>query len=136
MLPHWWVPQFLAPVGALLFSSINPMTDNASVSLYSVGPAAAADTIQQRSSSSSRKASTTGRNGLELLAITEDQWGSYLVDPATLKTIKQVRCCLVASSVHQGIKQVTQPASPLCAPCWADMHAMLHAVYLCGVWSC
>jgi hypothetical protein len=95
--------QALAPFAALvpepllkllpsaLIPTIPPMTDNACVSVLSVGPAAAAATMQQRSqTSSSSGMSEQQQRALQLLAITEDPFGSYLVDPDTLDTVKQV----------------------------------------------
>jgi hypothetical protein len=107
LLPGWalrLLPSALTP-------TIPPMTDNACVSVLTVGPVAGSPARQQRSATSGSQeketSSATGINdsssngmayqqqqqqqrALQLLAITEDRFGSYLVDPDTLDTVKQV----------------------------------------------
>lgn len=95
--------QMLAPFGALLSRRLlTPMTDNACVSIHAVGPAAAHSnsngaTVAVTNSSSSSKSGVdelSADEQLQLMAITEDPWGSYLVHPDTLETLKQVGCCV------------------------------------------
>jgi uncharacterized membrane protein len=110
LIPGW----ALRLLPAALTPTIPPMTDNACVSVLTVGSAAAAATRKQRSATTGkekgRTSTTTGvidssssngtskqqqqrlqqQRALELLAITEDPFGSYLVDPDTLDTVKQV----------------------------------------------
>jgi hypothetical protein len=83
------------------------MTDNACVSIHAVGPAAAHSnsngaTCPTTSAGNNRSSSSGGGGGVgggsrvvagdqvELLAITEDPWGSYIMDPETLETLEQV----------------------------------------------
>lgn len=102
--------KMLAPFGSLLSRRfpLTPMTDNACVSIHAIGPAAAhsnsngatcppSTAAGYNSSSSSSRGSAAQ---LELLAITEDPWGSYLMDPHSLETLKQV-CRPVAG--HSGL---------------------------------
>uniref|UniRef100_A0A383VZG2 Carotenoid oxygenase n=1 Tax=Tetradesmus obliquus TaxID=3088 RepID=A0A383VZG2_TETOB len=110
-----YMQQALAPFAALfpgllpksIAPTIPPMTDNACVNVLTVGSAAAAATKQQRNSTNTSgfgiaaasSNDTSRSNGstqqqqraLQLLAITEDLFGSYLVDPASLQTVKQVQ---------------------------------------------
>jgi hypothetical protein len=104
--------QMLAPFGALLSCRfpLTPMTDNACVSIHAVGPAAQhsnsngasmPNTTTNTGSSNNSSSIGIGPQGgsskaldaaaqVELLAITEDPWGSYRVDPETLETLEQV----------------------------------------------
>lgn len=104
--------QAIAPFGALLSRHfpLSPMTDNACVSIHAVGPAAAHSNSNGAAclgASHSSSSSTAARGGhssgstgsaqggsvtdqVQLLAITEDPWGSYLVHPDTLQTLQQV----------------------------------------------
>ena len=94
----------LAPFGSLLSRRfpLTPMTDNACVSIHAIGPAAAhsnsngatcppSTAAGNNSSSSSSTGSKASAAQVELLAITEDPWGSYLMDSHSLETLKQVR---------------------------------------------
>lgn len=88
--------QMLAPFGALLSRRfpLTPMTDNACVSIHAVGPAAAHSISNGATCSSNSKAANSGldpADQVQLMAITEDPWGSYMVDPETLETLEQVR---------------------------------------------
>lgn len=91
----------LAPFGALLSRRfpLTPMTDNACVSIHAIGPAAAHSNSNGATcptSISTDSSSSSGGKGVdiaaqvELMAITEDPWGSYIVDPETLDTLEQV----------------------------------------------
>lgn len=112
--------QVLAPFGALLSRRfpLTPMTDNACVSIHAVGLAAehsnsngaTMPTSTNTSSSSSSPLGVSSRKELdpaaqvELLAITEDPWGSYLLDPETLETLEQVGVSL--GWEHQALKSL------------------------------
>ena len=79
------------------------MTDNACVSVYAGGPAAAAATRkkrgtgpdhqqqQQNGNADKEDSYAGGDDGVLLMAVTEDPFGTYLVDPKTLQTLEQVR---------------------------------------------
>jgi hypothetical protein len=73
------------------------MTDNACVSVYAVGPAAAAATRAKRGKAQAQdQLEQDGAPGPEegdvvVMAVTEDPFGTYLVDPKTLQTMNQVR---------------------------------------------
>lgn len=92
-----------APFAALLGGSrrFSPMTDNACVSVHAVGPgAAAADakTIHKATTATTAAKQDDGEEDVTesqvlLYAVTEDPFGSYLLDPETLRTIQQVMLC-------------------------------------------
>jgi len=75
--------QVLAPFGALLSRRfpLTPMTDNACVSIHAAGPAAAHSnsngaTCPRSSLSGSEGGGVDASYQVQLLAITEDPWGS------------------------------------------------------------
>eukprot|EP00878_Enallax_costatus_P010147 GHUV01010592.1.p1 GENE.GHUV01010592.1~~GHUV01010592.1.p1 ORF type:complete len:535 (+),score=145.73 GHUV01010592.1:183-1787(+) len=89
-----YIQQMAAPFAAMLFGTrrFTPATDNACVSVYAVGPGAvAADERQRRSINTADEGLTdTSKQAVLLNAFTEDPFGSYIVDPTTLETIRQV----------------------------------------------
>eukprot|EP00775_Hariotina_reticulata_P005847 gene5847-6088_t len=96
-----FMQQMLAPIIRLVSDRACPMTDNACVSLYAVGTGAAVAAQITRSRKErhinssdmldSAAKQTAAPDDALLLAITEDQFGNYLVNPETLETLQQVQ---------------------------------------------
>lgn len=120
-----FILQMLAPIIRLVTNRACPMTDNACVSLYAVGTGAAAAAQITRSRKGQHINSSDMLDSAEgpaahddtlLLAITEDQFGNYLVNPETLETLKQV---------HVLLSQLSQPQclATACLGCFVPTYA-------------